>query len=51
MYEGMSGPRHLDEHDRSYLVFRGGICISDPVGTDGTLIARAIVSGSEDDEQ
>jgi hypothetical protein len=50
MYEGVSGPRRLDEHDRRYLVFRG-ICISDPVGTDGTLIARAIVSGSEDDEQ
>ena len=50
MYEGVSGPRRLDEHDRRYLVFRG-IRISDPVGTDGTFIARAIVSGSEDDEQ
>jgi hypothetical protein len=51
MYEGMSGPRHLDEHDRRYLVFRGGICISDPVGAGGMFTTRAIVSGTEDDEQ
>jgi hypothetical protein len=50
MYEGVPGPGRLDEHDRRYLVFRVYL-LSDPVGGGGTFTARAIVSGTEDDEQ